>query len=140
MTKRNQRNKGGFTLVEVMVALALVLLLAFGLYGTGLMVMRMTHFNRVSIEARALGVQMLEDLASRSKTDVLLQVPFAIYTNYLMRGEEVVRTVRVTGHNSALATVTNLASSAYMEVRVDVRYVSPLTRSPVTNIFSTIVN
>lgn len=130
---------GGFTLVEVMVAMALVLVFATGLYGTGLMVLRMTHFNRIALEARALGTQMIEEISARSVADIAMQVPFSDVTNQLQYGEAVVRSVAVTGHDATHAVVSNLTESAYMEVHVNCVYVSPLTRSVVTNTFSTLV-
>src|SRR5262245_34631389 len=125
MNMRAQNASDGYTLAEVMVAVSLVLLLASGLYAAGLMVMRMTNFNRVAIEARALGLQELEELAPRGKQDLLLLMPISARTNFLQHGESVERTATITGHDSALATTTNLSSAAYLELRIDARYVSP---------------
>jgi prepilin-type N-terminal cleavage/methylation domain-containing protein len=137
--KTAARCDGGFTLVEVVIAVALVVMLAAGLYGTGSMVMRMTHFNRMALEARALGTQMIEEIAARSIADIAIQVPFANRTNRLQYGEQVVRSVQVIGHDASHGVVTNLAKSAYLELHVRAVYVSPLTRSYVTNAFSTLV-
>lgn len=134
----HQQRQAGFTLVEVMVAMALFGILATGLYATGLMTMRVTAFNRVSLEARALGVQMLEEIASQGVANIALQAPYSEVTNRLLYGEEVVRGALVIGHDLDRAVATNLAESAYVECHVYARYVSPMTRTTVTNWFSTI--
>lgn len=131
--------KAGFTLVEVMVALALFGILATGLYATGLLTMRITAFNRVALEARALGIQMLEEIASEGRVNIAMQAPYSEVTNRLLYGEEVVRGAVIIGHAGDRSVATNLASSAYVECHIYARYLSPLTRSHVTNWFSTLV-
>ena len=121
------------------MAIMLLLVLSAGIFGAGIMVLRVTNFNRVSIEARALGVEKLEEVSARPIADIAMAVPFSPQTNYLQRGEAVVRTVNVTGHTAVLGVETNLKMSAYMEIGVNVSFVSPITRVPVTNTFVTLV-
>jgi len=130
----------GFTLAEVIIAVGLIFLLATGLYLSGIMVLKLTHFNRVSLEARSLGIQRLEEIRAAGLETIALQAPYAALTNKLMYGEPVTRTVQVIGHDTNGAVVAGLADSAYAEVHVRVAYYSPLTKSVVTNFFSTLVD
>lgn len=123
-----------------MVAIALVVILAAGLFETGRMVSRMTHFNRIALESRALGSELVEEVSARTVPEIIAQMPFAPLTNRLQFGEQVVRSVTIVGHAADQSVVTNLAQSAYLELHVNVVFTSPLTQSPVTNLFSTLVN
>lgn len=136
---RQPQSRAAFTLVEVMIAMALLAILAAGLFATGSMVLRTTSFNRVSLEARALGVQRLEELTAQSIPNIAMQVPFPVLTNRLLYGEAVVRAINVVGHHANRTVNTNLASSDYLECHVLVSYQSPLSGGTVTNIFSSIV-
>jgi prepilin-type N-terminal cleavage/methylation domain-containing protein len=133
------QSRAAFTLVEVMIAMALLAILGAGLFATGSMVLRTTSFNRVSLEARALGIQRLEELTAQSIPNIAMQVPFPVLTNHLLFGEPVVRTINVVGHHANRTVNTNIAGSDYLECHVLVSYQSPLSGADVTNIFSSIV-
>jgi prepilin-type N-terminal cleavage/methylation domain-containing protein len=139
-TSANPANpRAAFTLVEVMIAIALVTLMSAALYGTGLMLLRLTHFNRVSLEARALGIQLLEEISAESLPELAMMIPFPERTNRLQYGEQVVRSVTIIGHAADRQVITNVAASAYAEVHVHAAYRSPLSGRIVTNSFSTLV-
>ena len=118
--------------------MALIVLLAAGLYSAGLLVMRMTAFNRIAIEARQAGIQMLEETAAHSLDEIVQQFPQPPRTNSLLYGETVVRTLDVVGHDANRNVVSNLAASAYLELHVHVAFASPFTRQVMTNTFSTL--
>ncbi len=135
------RSKGqaAYTLVEVVVAVALVAILAIGLFASGIMVRKMTHANRVSLEARTLGIQLIEELSANDIPNLALIMPFEERTNRLQFGEVVLRNAEAIGHDTNGSIVSNLVDSTYVELHVDVSFLSPLTRKTMINSFSTIV-
>ena len=99
----------------------------------------MTHHNRVSFEARTLGIQLLEEMSANTVTELATLTPFSVRTNQLQYGETVLRSVEVVGHDASHAVIPNIADSEYAEVHVNVAFFSPLTRSFTTNTFSALV-
>ena len=131
--------KAGFTLMEAVVAVSLVTLVSLGLFSGGLMILKMTHHNRVAFEARTLGIQLLEEMSANTVTDLATLMPFSQRTNQLQYGESVLRSVDVIGHDASRAVIPDIADAEYAEVHVNVEFFSPLTKSFTTNTFSAIV-
>jgi hypothetical protein len=133
--------EGGFTILEVMVASALTLLVAGGLYAATLMAVRTVHSNRLAIAARGLGVERLEEVAAAGLANIALQAPYPVQTNRMEAGYEsmLVTSVDVIGHAADQSVAASLAESAYAEVHVNVGFRSPFTKQMVTNRFSAIV-
>ena len=135
----------GFTLVEVVIASALLTLMAGGMYAGAIMAMRLIRFNAVSTEARALASQKLDETVALGFDGVVLGTPFPAQTNRILHtplktdGIDVVREIAVIGHTEDHHIATNLASSSYLECHVDVTYVSPLNKRTRTDSISTLI-
>ena len=130
----------GFTLTEALIATALVVIAAVGIYSAGLMVRRLVAFNGACLESRALAVQQLEEISARGLDGVMVQAPYAPLTNRLANGLEAVRHVTVIGHAADRSVNSNLAQCAYAEIHVDVVFYSAFTKDAVSNRFSTLVD
>jgi type II secretory pathway pseudopilin PulG len=128
------------TLVEVVVAMALVVLLCAGLYITGVKDQQFGEHNRLTTEARSLAKERLEEVVSYGVANLakpgctLLNAD----TNWSSLGYPVIRQCALVWHaaNGQTAAATN---AAYAEARVQVTYNSPLQKAPLTDSYSTIV-
>jgi len=142
---RTRRSAGGFTLVEVCISVGLLAMLSAGLYGVSIMAMKLVHYNMVMSEARALGVQKIEEIVAGGLDDVAMQAPYDAQVDYILASPSrpqqfpVHRSVTVIGHNQDGSVVSNLADSAYIEVNVDVTCKNPLNNRPKSSRFTAIV-
>lgn len=137
-TQTNER--GGFTLVEVVIAMALTALLCGGLYALGLKARRFAEHNRIATEARTLGKERLEELIS-IRREGLAKPSCTLMntdTNTSSLGYPIIRTAQISWHaqDRSVAGATN---SVYAEVHQQVSYFSPLFNHSVTDSFSTII-
>jgi Tfp pilus assembly protein PilV len=128
------------TLVEVVIAMALITMVIGGLYAVGLKSIRFTEHNRLATEARGMAKERLEDIiavgmANLANTSCTLTNRS---TNLTSRGDVVVRQPRVAWH-AADGSVTNLSAAVYAEAHVDVSFRSQLSIGIVTDTYSSIV-
>jgi hypothetical protein len=131
--------RGGFTLLEVCLAGALLCAVSVLMCLAGSSVVRMARFNKVSLTARTLAVRMMEEFVSGRPHDKLELGRRVAATNYLQHGEEIVRTLQIIGHRTDRRVTTVPGESAYLEVHVRAVFRSPLTGKPVTQTASTLV-
>ncbi len=135
-----RKNSSGFTLVEVMVATTLLTLLGMGLISSGIAVLRMTQYMRISTEARAMAMERMEELVNGGRVRLAESSYAALQpqTNTATLGHPMVRRVEVYWHTASGAPAT-AASNAYAEVHVDVEYYEPIRQRTKTDTFSVIV-
>ena len=140
MFKRRLKSKHeGFTLVEVVIAMGLLAIVIAGLYAGSRAVTRMRLYNMITSEARALGIQKMEEVTAIGFDNIVMSVPFVVQTNYIGNTYPVERYVQVIGHTTNLTVETNLANSAYLEIHVEVSCFSAFSGRQVTNVYSSIV-
>lgn len=127
------------TLVEVVIAMALVALLSAGLIGVSLTTRRFSEHNRLATEARTLAKDRIEDLVA-TRIDNLTAPGLTLLqtdTNESSRGYPIVRSARLVWH-MADGSVT-AATGTYAEVNIDVSFLSPLFDKTVTNTYSMLI-
>jgi len=130
----------GFTLSETLLAGAIVAMIALGLYWAGDLLMKMSIYNNLSIEAEGLAISKLEEIRGLDPADIIQQVPFPDQTIPIRNNDfHVVRRVDVIGHAVDRSVASNLAQSAYLEIHVDATFLSPFDRSANTVTYSTLV-
>ena len=117
----------GFTLIEIVIALATVTMISAGLIALTLQTRRIAEHNRVATEARALGKCRMEDMVAmgRDKPDN----PTCELLQELVRDSSLGHEMRVTPfveYHAADGTVVPAADADYCEIRVDVHFDSPL--------------
>lgn len=133
------QNGSGFTLVEVVIALALVAVMAAGLIGVTMVTRKFSEHNRIATEARVLAKDRVEDLVAARIGNLttpslnLLQT----VTNQSSRGYPIVRSTRLVWHSADGNATTSAAT--YAEVAVDVVFVSPLFKKTITNTYSMLI-
>lgn len=132
--------RGGFTLIEVMIASVMLALVSGGLYACGIQAYKMSRLNLLSTQARGLGVQKIEELVGGGFETIALQAPYEVQTNFIQDAYQVVRSVEISGHNADGSPVSNLAHSAYLEVHVHIEYNEPRSGRLLTDTYSTIVH
>ncbi len=129
-SKRNMRNADrGLTLVEVVMALAIVLLLTGGLYAIGYKARAFSEHQRISAEARLLAKARMEEIIAYG-ADALAQPFFsglAVTTNQSSRGYAIILSPMVVWH-APDGTVVSAQDAKYAEVHVSVSYFSPFIR------------
>lgn len=127
------------TLVEAVIATALLALVAGGLYAGGIMSRKLAVYNGLSVEAKGLAVEKLEEIVSGGVQDIVVLAPYGAQTNVVRQGREIVRTIDVVGHDAYGGVDSNLAGSAYVELHVHSTFTSPISGRSVTNSLTTIV-
>ena len=132
--------RSGMTLVEVMVALALVTLLTAGLYDLGLTVRRLSEHNSAATEARAFAKERIEEMVAMGRANLAFPgcLMMSATTNTTEQGYTMIRQPRIVWHG-ADRRVVGASTSVYAEVHVDVRFFSPLKKRFVTSTYSTLV-
>ena len=141
-SRRSMRD--GFTLIETIIATGLVALVAGSLYAGGIGLLKLSAINKLTIEARALGVQKLEEIVAGGFNNMLSDefTPLQTQTNFLSyvnTYNTVIRRATVIGHAMDRSVVASLSDSDYLEVHVEVMYQSPFSGVVMTNRFSTLV-
>lgn len=133
--------RSGMTLVEVLVACALLALVSSGLVACGMVAIRMSHYLRTSTEARGMAKARMEAITSggrfrlaQSEYDMILP-----YTNTASLDHPVVLNTRVVWHDADGNVVGAGGSNDYAEVHVDVTYFEPFRRGSKTDTYSGIV-
>ena len=129
----------GVTLIEVVIAMALLAVVIVGSYACGITVIKMRLYNSITSESRALGIQKLEEVAAVGFDNIVQQVPYAPQTNNLAGKYPVVRKVEVNGHTANRTVEPILTNSAYLEVHVLMSYYSPFSYRAITDSYSTLV-
>lgn len=134
------RRSEGMTLVEVMVAIALVGLMCGGLFTLGLNVRSRSETNRIATEARALAKQRLEEMIGAGRANLAKSscTLFNVDTNFSSLGYPVVRTPIVVWHSSGGA-ITTATDAVYAEVHVAVTYKSPSYKKNFTDTYSMVI-
>lgn len=130
----------GLTLVEVVIAMALVALLCLGLFTVGLKSRRFAEHSRVATEARTLAKQRLEEIVAGGRLNLATPTYtlLGVVSNTSSRGYPIIRTPYVLWHAADGASV-GASSGVYAEVHVDVSFWTPLFDRLLTNSFSMIV-
>jgi prepilin-type N-terminal cleavage/methylation domain-containing protein len=133
------KDRAGMTLIEVVIAMALVALACGGLYAVGIKARQFAEHNRLANEARSLAKEQLEYMIAcgatalaRNPTDVRCD------TNYSSLNYPIVRQPSLVWHAADGAVVTS-TNAAYVEARVNVTYTSPLMKNQRTDSFSMLV-
>lgn len=93
---------GGFTLIEVLIALVILAVGLLGLQALGVIAVRSTALAERNTRAAALATEHLEDALERLRVDELPEQ----YTCTLAGGDRVAREVRVNPNNDHLVRVT----------------------------------
>jgi type II secretory pathway pseudopilin PulG len=130
---------GGMTLVEVVIAMALVALMSAGLISVGLATRRFSEHNRIITEARTLAKDRIEDLVA-TRIDNLTAPGLTLMnsdTNLSSRGYPIVRSVQLVWH-AADGTVA-ASTGTYAEVSCNVSFMSPLYKKTMTNTYSMLI-
>ncbi len=132
--------RSGVTLVEVVIALALVTLMCGGLFAVGLRAQRFGEHNRSETEAASMARERLEEMVAMGRENLALQTCSLrnTVTNSAVMGKTVVRVPRLLWH-AGDGSVTNASDSVYAEAHVDVTYYSPLYDQTVTKTYSTLI-
>jgi len=130
-------SRQGMTLVEVCIAMALVALACGGLYAVGIKSRQFAEHNRTAMESRSLAKERLEEMIALGAEKLAGSIT-RTDTNFTSMGDEVVRQPRLVWHK-ADGTVGASTNAAYVEAHVDVTYRSPLTKAPVTDSYSMII-
>jgi type II secretory pathway pseudopilin PulG len=132
--------RAGITLIEICMAIVTVAVLCGGLYATGIKARQFAEHNRIATEARSLAKERIEEMISYGGEELAKPscTLSACNTNDSSLGYPIVRRPRLHWHaeDGQFASATN---AAYAEVCVEVTYLSPLLRQPVTDSFSTIL-
>jgi len=131
--------KRGFTLTEAMIASAIVALTTGGLFAAGIMLMKMSAYNRLSIEAQGWALSRIEEITGQGFDNIILQAPYPVQTNYVRNKYSVVHEVEIIGHAADKSVVSNLADSVYLEIHVDAHFISPFNWITNTVTLSTLV-
>lgn len=133
------RSRQGFTIVEVMMSSLILVLVTGGLYASGTHALKMSQMNLLTTQARALGVQKLEEIAGLGIENILVQMPYTVQVNTIQDAYQVTRSVEIVGHEADGSLVTNVLDSVYLELHVHVQYQYPRSTQLITNTYSTIV-
>ena len=129
------RRARGLTLVEVMVAMALLSGICAGLYRVGWQARRYAEYARLANEARGLAKEKLEELVSHDLTELRASPSWwNADSNSSHTGASVVRQAHVVWHDPPYGI-----GASYAEIHVDVAFRSPLWNAIMTNTFSTLV-
>lgn len=139
--KEKKDNCSGFTMVEVSIAMALVVLMSAGLYAMGMQVRRSANRNRLATEARAFAKERLEEIVAtglenlaKPNVPLLEASQLTSATHYV-----ITQTPRVVWHAADGSTVA-AADADYAEVYVDVSYRSQHTSRTVTDTYAILIN
>lgn len=134
------KGRAGFTLVEVVIAMALTALLCGGLYTLGLKARRFAEHNRIATEARTLGKERLEEIISVGLENLLKPSCLLMNTdtNISSLGYPIIRMAQVSWH-AADRTVVSVTNSVYAEFHQQVSYYSPLLNKQITDTYSSII-
>jgi|GEM_PF-1720880 len=118
----------GMTLIEVVMAIAIVVLLTGSLMVIGMKARQYTEHLRLAAEARILAKAKMEELvAYGASTFAMTGATFLVTTtNLSSRGYPIVRSPIVVWH-SADGLVVSPTNAAYAEVHVTVSYPSPFS-------------
>lgn len=130
----------GMTLVEMMVASALVAVMAIGLLSIGIKSQAFGEHSRTATEARALAKAGLEEMVAAGIETLRTQpgTLFQATTNLSNRDFPIIRQPSMVWHlpNGAVAASTN---GTYAEVHVTVQFWSPLFKRMATNDYAMII-
>lgn len=130
----------GYTLVEVMIAMAFTASICLGLYQVGWRARRYAEYSRIATEARSLAKEKLEEI--NSHTFKSISQPECLLwngdSNTSAMGSAIFRQPRVIWHDAS-KNVVGVESSVYAEVHVDVEFRSPLWDKMMTNTFSLLI-
>lgn len=129
----------GVTLVESMIAIALVTMLAGGLYATGVLVRKLALHNELSGEAKGYAILDLEEVSALEMNGIVSGVSDVPYSCRTKTGNSIIVTRTILGHDADWTTRSNLTGSAFLEVHSAASFISPLTRKACTCYASTIV-
>ena len=131
----------GFTLVEVAIAMALVVLMSAGLYSMGLQVRRSANRNRLATEARAFAKERLEEIVALGLEDLAKPNSPLLEASQLTSAIHYVitQTPRVVW-NAADGSSVAAADADYAEVYIDVSYRSQHTSRTITDTYSILIN
>lgn len=137
-------DRAGFSLVEAMIAIAIVAIVASALYTGGINLLKLSVANKMAIESKSLGIQKLEEIVSSGFENIAAGGLTALdtQTNRILFAStyyEVVRSSRVIGHAADTSVESNLMDSAYLEVHVKSSYESLFSKAIITNSFCTLV-
>jgi len=147
MRGRKRKSCHGMTLVEICITMALLTLLAAGIYGTTIMIRRIIVHNAMRLQACSLAVQRAEELTSMNMNEIIANVPFPQLVNNVRSGKitagnqerQIYRTVDVVGLDGPGTVRSNLVGSAYLEMHVHAAFASPVTGNMVTSTVSTLI-
>ena len=133
-------SRRGMTLIEVLIAIAIVALMCAGLLPVGLKARRFAEHNRLATEARLLAKERLEEMISVGRPNLALPgcTLSNACTNLSSQGYSIVQQPQIVWH-AADGTVVAAAAAVYAEAHVDVTYRSPLLKQPSTDTYSTII-
>jgi type II secretory pathway pseudopilin PulG len=133
--------RDGMTLVEILIAMALVVMMCAGILTVVLKAKRFAEHTRVATAARGLAKERLEEMIAAGLEDVA--APACMYTNLTLHttmiGYNVQRQARLYWHDVD-GSVTARTNAAYAEAHVDVIYDSPLINGLQTDTYSGIVD
>ncbi len=136
----------GFSMVQLLVALALLSIMAAGMYSAGIQALTMIKSNKMLTAAQGFATQKLEELSAAGFDGVVAQYgdtegwysepePLSSENGKFM----MMRTVALIGYDASGTMVMDVNDAVYLQVSVGVGYVSPFTRGTNVISFSTIV-
>ncbi len=140
-TFARKKSSKGFSLIEVVIAMALTTLMSAGLYSMGLQVRRSADRNRLATEARSLAKERLEEIVAtgivnlaKPSNSLLDESRVTSQMHY-----ELVQTPWVIWH-AADGSIAAPADADYAEVHITVSYRSPNGQHMLGDTYSILVN
>lgn len=131
-------------MIEAVIATAIVVMVSGSLYLGAISLLKLEAASKVAIEANALGIQKLEDIVAGGFENIISTnfVPLQTQTTQIYFANtsvDIIRQATVTGHAADKSVTTDLTTSAYLEVRVDISYPSVFSNHILSNTYSTLV-
>jgi prepilin-type N-terminal cleavage/methylation domain-containing protein len=137
---RGVRYRQGLTLIEVVIAIALVVMMSAGMIAVVSKAQSYSQYTRMATEARTLAKDRIErivgggfDRLKAAGYDQMLTD-----TNLSSLGYPLVRSTYVVWH-AADGSVAASTNATYAEVHVDIRFLSPLSKRLETNTLAMLV-
>jgi len=132
--------RAGTTLVEVVIALALITLMTMGLYALGMQTRKYAEHNRVATEARSLAKERIEEMISLGFDNLVKPSCTLLNADSTQSslGYAITRTPTAIWH-AANGTIASASNAVYAEVHVSVSYYSPIFSGPASDTYSSIV-
>ena len=142
--QKPKRNKGGMTLIEVLIAMGVVSLVCGGIYSAGIAIQRLAQTNRITAEAQAFAREGMEEIIARGYGFLAGGggQEGTLISNAGHHHVDLLRTVDVIWHGAdrSINSTPLLTEGSYAEVHVDVRYQVPGTPRFSTTRFSGILS